>query len=389
MRMRLAKTLLLAVVISVAAAIPAGLAQSGNAASTYDSKFFQTLKKVFDNFSDVDLQRAFQSAQPITCSELIGNWRQAAFFNEDRNLERWYFKSFEEVQAELSRYVFQGRCNTESATLELTTRFPIRESVDAYNKSQIEFDRIAFKINAPVKASFDDKLKSYTFDLPYLYPAARKDTYSLLPQNASATLSTEVTNLWECKAVKAADVTYRFVLCKASVTKRNVSVRNASENKIGKSAYVLLTDGREARSTVTLRLENSTQENRSIAKTAKVIDLSRRDFILRFPSASWDTRIESTATLSGGQFQAGKDYCEWKPQSPATLLLTNDADRTHKFYLSIGDITGPGLVTIESRTAGEVRLGTLRCFFPSQSIVDVDLNGLSAVTGEHLGVELR
>ena len=395
--MRSVSTFLLVLVISVS-----GFAQSGSSGSTtaYDSKFFQVLKRVFDNFGDVDLQRAFQSAQPLTCSELVGNWRQAAFFNEDRNLERWYFKSFEEVQAELSRYIFSGACSSESTALDLATRFPIRESVDSYNRSQIEFDRIAFKSNPPVKATFDNKARIYTFELPYLYPTGIRDnTYTLVPQSASTKLAADVTNRWECKAVKSADVTYRFLLCRTSIVPRNRSVRSASEDKIGKSAYVLLTDGREARATTTLRFATETPANKAIPRDAKVIDLSRRDFTLRFPSSSWDVKIESTTLLVGGQLQSvesgapagpsDKDYCEWKPQSPATALLVNDADRSLKFYLSIGDITGPGLAIIEARTPTNFRLGTLKCFFPSQSIVDVDLNRLSMVVGEHLGVELR
>src|SRR5262245_4371759 len=120
--MRPVKTLfpVLFLFVSVTTALPYGSSQSTAAQSrkVYDSKFFQALKRVFDDFGDVDLQRAFQSARPITCSELVGHWRQAAFFNEDRSLERWYFKSFEEVQSELSRYIFEGSCPSESETLD-------------------------------------------------------------------------------------------------------------------------------------------------------------------------------------------------------------------------------------------------------------------------------
>lgn len=362
----------------------------------YDPKFFRVLKTVFDKFGDVDLQRAFQAAQPVACLELVGNWRQAAFFSEDRNLERWYFKSFDEVQAELSRYVFQGTCNTEFAAVDLATRFPVRESVAAYNRSQIEFDRIDFKVNPAVKATFENRTRAYTFELPYLYPTGIRDnTYTLVPEKASMKLSADVTNRWECKAVKSADVTYRFLLCRTSIVPRNRSVRNTAEDKIGKSAYVLLTDDREARATSKLQLDGAdTSATRTISSTAKIIDLSRVDFLLRFPAPSWDTRIESTTTLARGQFQtaapAGKeDYCEWKPQSPATALLVNDAERTLKFYLSIGEIDGPGIASFEARTPANFRLGALRCFFPSESILNIDLNRLSAVVGEHLTVEHR
>lgn len=375
---------------------PAFAQSQGTVTTAYDSKFFQVLKTVFYKFGDMDLQRAFQAAQPVTCSELKGNWRQAAFFNEDRNLERWYFKSFEEVQAELSRYVFQGACGSEFAALELVTRFPVRDSVAAYNRSQIEFDRIDFRVNPGVKATFENKPRLYTFELPFLYPTGIRDnTYTLVPENASMKLAADVTNRWECKAVKSADVTYRFLLCRTSIVPRNRSLRNTAEDKIGKSAYVLLTDGREARATSKLQLDGTeAPATRTIASTANIIDLSRMDFLLRFPAASWDTRIESTTILASGQFQiappAGKDdYCEWKPQSPAIALLVNDGERTLKFYLSIGDVDGPGLASFEARTPANFRLGTLRCFFPSESILNIDLNRLAAVVGEHLSVEER
>jgi len=390
---------ILALLLSFFGVVELGIAQSNasGAANVYDLKFFQVLKKVFDDFGEVELQRAFQSAQPISCSELVGNWRQAAFFSEDRNLERWYFKSFAEVQAELSRYMFQGPCQSESATLELRTRFPVRESVDDYNKAGIEFDRIAFKLNPPVKAAFDSKLRTYIFELPYLYPTGIRDnTYTLVPQNSSVKLATDVTNRWECKAVKAADVTYRFLLCRTSIVPRNQSLRSASEDKIGKFAYALLTDGREARARVALHFETDETSNKTIAGTAKIIDLSVKDFTLRFPSAIWDTRIESTTILARGAFRnaepaaaAGEDYCEWKPQSPATAMLVNDTDRSLKFILSISDVNAPGSASFEARTSANVRLGKLRCYFPTDSIVNVDLSRLFAVVGEHIAVEQR
>src|SRR5581483_6057746 len=121
----------------------------------------------------------------------------------------------------------------------------------AYNRAEIDFDRIAFKANPSVKATFDGKSRVYAFELPYLYPTGiRENTYTLVPQNASIKLVADVTNRWECKAVKSADVTYRFLLCRTSIVARNRSVRNTTEDKIGKFAYVLLTDGREAHATL-------------------------------------------------------------------------------------------------------------------------------------------
>src|SRR6516162_692242 len=59
----------------------------------YGRRFFVQLRAVFGRFRDSELQRVFDSAQPIQCSELInepGEWRTVAFFNEKRELGDWY-----------------------------------------------------------------------------------------------------------------------------------------------------------------------------------------------------------------------------------------------------------------------------------------------------------
>src|SRR5437762_10510295 len=69
--------------------------------SQYGRKFFVQLRGVFGRFRDADLQRAFEKAQPIQCSELVnekGEWRTVAFFNEKRELGDWYRSSLEEVK---------------------------------------------------------------------------------------------------------------------------------------------------------------------------------------------------------------------------------------------------------------------------------------------------
>src|SRR6478672_5610744 len=55
----------------------------------YGRRFFVQLRGIFGRFRDADLQRVFETAQPIQCSELIndkGEWRTVAFFNEKREL---------------------------------------------------------------------------------------------------------------------------------------------------------------------------------------------------------------------------------------------------------------------------------------------------------------
>src|SRR6478735_7812598 len=67
----------------------------------FGSKFFTQLSSIFGRFRDGDLQRVFQLADPIQCSELLagkGEWRPVAFFNENRKLGDWYRSSIEEVR---------------------------------------------------------------------------------------------------------------------------------------------------------------------------------------------------------------------------------------------------------------------------------------------------
>src|SRR4029078_12244098 len=113
--------------------------------SEYDQRFFRALRSVFDSFQKENLQRVFQRAPQLGCFELLGDWRTAAFFNEDNKIESWFYKTFEEVQADLSRYIFQGDCKTDSADVNVVSRFPVRDSMDAYNRREIDFDRIAYK----------------------------------------------------------------------------------------------------------------------------------------------------------------------------------------------------------------------------------------------------
>jgi hypothetical protein len=369
----------------------------------YDTRFFQALQRIFETFNDGDLQRVFQAAQPIGCSDLLGDWRTAAFFNENRNLERWYYKTFEEVQADLSRYIFQGQCGSESATVEVVSRFPVRQSMEAYNKGEIEFARIAFKVNAPVKASFDSRARAYTFELPYLYITGRNgasNTYSMMPPDAAAKYAQEVTNRWDCKAVKDTDTTYRFLLCRTGILPRNTSLRNQTDGARGASAYVLLTDGREARATFTLSFPTSSSPiRRSVAAMSRIADLGREDFQLRFVNRSWEFRIASPVTLAAGQFSAVDstaavkgDHCEWRPQSPATAVLVDENDKTVKYYMTRADrsASSPVSFTFEAMTVANFRLGVLRCVFPGgESAAGIEMKRLLSVLGDHINIELR
>src|SRR5580765_194697 len=133
---KIAFLMVLAIALSCAAAAYAHrerLIQAPDEAQTqYGRKFFVQLRALFGRFRDSDLQRAFERAQPIQCSELVndkGEWRTVAFFNEKRELGDWYRRSLDEVKTDLSAFVFKGVCRGEHGPVQLTTKFPVSETV--------------------------------------------------------------------------------------------------------------------------------------------------------------------------------------------------------------------------------------------------------------------
>src|SRR5947208_1405915 len=148
----------------------------------YDRRFFVQLRGVFGRFRDADLQRVFDRAQPIQCSELInekGEWRTVAFFNEKRELGDWYRSSFEEVKRDLSVFIFSGVCRGDHGPVLLTTKFPVTESIQAYSEDKIPLDDVEVNVNSPVRASFDSQTQAYTWDLPYLFLVGQQGDQSI------------------------------------------------------------------------------------------------------------------------------------------------------------------------------------------------------------------
>src|SRR5437867_8410369 len=144
-------TLLLSILLFIASSVYAQREQQIRPAedAPYSRKFFVQLRGVFGRFRETDLQRAFDKAQPIQCSELVndkGDWRTVAFFNEKRELGDWYRSSLEEVKSDLSAFVFKGVCRAEHGPVQLTTKFPVTETVEAFNDQRIGLDGIEVNV---------------------------------------------------------------------------------------------------------------------------------------------------------------------------------------------------------------------------------------------------
>src|SRR5215468_10871555 len=135
----------------------------------YGAKFFDQLRRIFGRFRDTDLRRVFDAAVPIPCAELVtdkGEWKEVAFFNENRKLGDWYRTTLDEVKSELAVYVFRSACGGQRASVQVTTKFPVDESVKSYQAGRIPFRDIAINVNSPVTATYDAQSQIYTFDLP-------------------------------------------------------------------------------------------------------------------------------------------------------------------------------------------------------------------------------
>jgi hypothetical protein len=407
--------------------------------SAYGSKFFDQLRSIFGMFRNADLQRAFQMAQPIQCSELVvsnGEWRTVAFYNEDRGLGEWCRNSLEEVKADLSVYIFKGPCRGDQGAIQVTTKFPVRASIDDYNEGKIGLDQVDVNVNAPVSAVFDLGTQAYSFELPYLFLVGRRSSgnvYSFDAPHLEDSYATDVTSRWECKAVKSNDVTYRFLICRTATVARNRTVRNQSQNlEFGASAYFILSDGMEAHTSVNLSFGNAghpVDNSRATASPvpshtgpylireetvesagawqmpdirSKVVDVGKSEFRLRFSSQTWTGKIGSPEVLSdqkmsiplSAKLQEGADYCAWRPGAANLVnrFLANEPDADVSYSVEAFDKNSRSAASIvfDMKTHAGIHLGTLQCFFPrTESAANIDFDRWISVVGGHLTLEIR
>ncbi len=405
--------------------------------SAYGSKFFDQLRSIFGVFRNSDLQRAFQAAQPIQCSELVvgkGQWRTVAFFNEDRSLGEWCRNNIEEVKTDLSVYTFKGSCSGDQGAIQVTTEFPVGASIDAYNAGKIPLDQVDVTVNQPVSAIFDPRTQAYTFDLPYLFLINRRtngNVYSLIAPHQEDSYARDVASRWECKVVRSNDVTYRFLICRTATVPRDPAMRNKNRDpSFGSTAYFILSDGMEAQTSVNvsfgdgsraadntkaatppvaspkrpyLSRENTIKPVRSWQLPdvrSKIAELGKSELRLRFNSQTWAGKIASTEFLSDqkmssslpAKLQESADYCTWHPVATDLVgrLLSNDPDADISYSVETFDknsLAAASIVFYMKTRAGN-RLGTLQCFFPrAESSASIDIDRWISVVGGHVTLE--
>jgi hypothetical protein len=239
------------------------------------SKFNSQLQLVFGRFSDADLQLVFRSANAIRCEELVegkGQWKPVAFFNDNRSISAWYHRSLEEVKSDLREYTFKGTCKNFRDTVQVTTKFPIAESIDSFNSHKIKFSEIEVNVNAAVDAVYDPRLQTYSFDLPYMFLRDHRDGmrfYTLTPRKIvdRDNYERDVVDHWDCKAVLEQDLTYQFLICRVTLAKVSSLRRGGvGRSPFGASAYLILSDGKEGSASVRYSFDAPSQPQSEVGE---------------------------------------------------------------------------------------------------------------------------
>jgi hypothetical protein len=433
------KALLLLMVVAVM--LPAELAAQRERAG--EEKFFDQLKSLFGRFREEDLRRSFDRAAPLQCSDLTsdpGEWRPVAFFNEDRKLGDWYYRSLAEVKMEFSVFTFEGHCDSNQSNVRLITKFPVRDSLDRYAAGRLPLKDVQVKTNAPVTASFNVGMQSYRFELPYLYSSVSARTaeavYSLYPPRAADRYATNVTNHWDCKSVRATDVTFQFMICETATLPRDVRRGREGDQTFGTYAYFILSDGKEALTSTRLVFSGSSGSSASSAssneekqpaatepdrvagaitpeppgrdawqipaQTMKLIEVDRSEFRIRFNPQTWANKINVAQILSDqklspldpAKLPSGVDYCAWRPTTPSLIsrLLSNEPDADVSFVMKTtdGSRSAPASIDFEMKTLTGSRIGTLQCVFARTEFADsVPIERWVSAVGGHLTMEIH
>jgi hypothetical protein len=391
--------------------------------SQYSRQFFAQLKGIFGRFREADLDRVFDSAAPIQCSELIndkGEWRTVAFFNENRALGDWYRSNLDEVKHDLAVFIFSGVCRGEHGPVQLTTKFPVTESIDAYVQQKISLDEVAVNLNAPVRASFDSNTSAYAFDLPYLFLIKQDETgadlYSLDPPRLvdRQRYATDVVDHWDCKSVTGGSVTYQFLICKTMTLPRIPSLRNQGQVRptFGGSAYFILSDGEEASSNVRLTFDDTNDKEHEVEDLSapsvsapsvaawespdsdeKLVDVLRDEFRILFAQAL-ASKIGSAQVLYSRQMASlevakpveGSDYCIWLPGATSG----NSEEVGYSITVHDRDDQSSTSITFERKNSAGARLGTLQCYFPrATSATSVDFGRWKSIVGDNVILETK
>ncbi len=386
----------------------------------FGSKFFEDLRSLFGRLQQAELDRAFQRARPIHCPDLVsqrGEWKQVAFLNDDRKLGDWHYDSLAEVKNDLASFVFSGVCRSDDGPVKVATSYPVEETFKRYAEGRIPLSEVVISDNDPVTAMFDRFGETYTFQLPYLY-LERKDNlgalYTLTPPTLSSRPEPGVAEEFRCKALSDAELTYRFMLCRTRVVDRDPRIQQQKQRTsqpLGNAAYYILSDGKEASSSVKISFGDNVEppvpvpapaaapptnkgpEWQPATPQARLVDIGGDEFRLRFNEQAWSGRTGKAQIIAGQTLSdfdgstpaGGREYCVWRPVSTTPL----PSDDSMVFWLTFRkDAVTSATIDVENHTGK--RIASLHCFFPqSSNPADLTADRLTAIAGRSLTLEVR
>jgi hypothetical protein len=214
---------------------------------------------------------------------------------------------------------------------------------------------------------------------------------------------------WDCKSVTAENVTYQFLLCRTSTLPRNPAERSRARAAFGGSAYFILSDGKEASSSVRLTFDEHTVEDVSTPPSIddsrvptawespdadeKILDVVRDEFRIRFTPDTWKARIGSLQILTGKNIgnldtmkpAVGADYCMWVPGGSAPSDGVGYSVVPHD-----QDGQTPTSITFKMTTPAGANAGSLQCIFPRvPSASNVAFSRWASIVGPHLTFEIK
>jgi hypothetical protein len=420
---------------------PAPSQQSGG--GDFGSKFFDDLRSLFGRLQRLELDRAFQAAKPIRCSDLAGQageWKEVAFLNDDRKLGDWHFDNLEDVKSDLVAFVFSGTCRSEQGALRVATSYPVTESMEEFRQGKIPFSKIVINDNDPVSVIFDQATGSYTFQLPYVYAERQNGTdivYTLTPPRKTSNPEPGMAIEFRCKALSDTDLTYRFLLCRSRVVNLDKRYLPGTERpSLGSAAYYILSDGKEASSTVRLnyggdvdstsndadsrphlnRNPADAEDQRRASQPVKVPEnawepappnarltyIADDEFRLRFNPQTWTGRIDKQQMLVDGNLSAfvstslparSKEYCVWRPGLPAQVNQLISAGAGDAFGYSLAfrkDLQSAISSVFEIQADNGIVAGTLQCYFPqSPTPADLTVGRWISIVGKQIELDVR
>jgi hypothetical protein len=357
-------------------------------------------------------------------------WKEVAFLNGDRKLGNWHFESLEEVNRELATFRFSGECRGESDPLSVVASYPVQESVNRFSRGLIPLSQVVMTNNAPTRAAFVSSDEAYVFEIPYVYLDNKPSSTPIYTLAPPLTTSKPVAGLgieFRCKTASDADPKFLFLLCHTQMVDHNVAApRPGSKPPLGNAAYYILSDGKEAGSTVKLVFGDAggnapepqpdsvssvkeapvsrpqpVEENvwQQPDSTANLRDTGDLEFRLRFDPQSWKDRIGKPQLLVAGALRdlpdaatRSPESCVWRPIqiNPLGAMLERETDSIVYTLRFTENRQAPptAMFAVESDTGQS--LASLQCMFPQgKAAMDIQVKDWLSIVGTHIQIHVR